>query len=218
MSRSCGARSRPIRSRRAISSPCAAPGTSSSCARRARRRAAAMRARRSPARGFLVDERRLKIVLALFFLALAIPSVVLVAQAYRQLRWEAFRQTQVLAEDVAGRIDEDLRAAVAAEEARSFSDYQFLVVEGDAAANFVQRSPLSAFPVESAVPGAIGYFQVDAEGELTTPLLPATEADAERYGISADERRARLALEAAVRDVLVENRLVQRGDVRDGVG
>lgn len=177
-----------------------------------------MRARRSPARGFLVDERRLKIVLALFFLALAIPSVVLVAQAYRQLRWEAFRQTQVLAEDVAGRIDEDLRAAVAAEEARSFSDYQFLVVEGDAAANFVQRSPLSAYPVESAIPGAIGYFQVDAEGTLTTPLLPSAEGDAERYGISADERRARLALEATIRDVLVENRLVQRDDVLEGLG
>lgn len=181
-----------------------------------------MRAKRGATRGlsrnFRIDERRLKTVLAVFFLALAIPSVALVTQAYRQLRWEAFRTTQLLAEDLAGRIDENLRAAVAAEEARSFSDYQFLVVEGDAAANFVQRSPLSAFPVESAIPGAIGYFQVDAEGELTTPLLPATEADAERYGISADERRARLALEAAIRDVLVENRLVQRGDVRDGVG
>ena len=36
----------------------------------------------------------------------------------------------------------------------------------------MQRSPLSAFPVESAVPGVIGYFQVDAAGTLTTPLLP----------------------------------------------
>src|SRR5690606_15150551 len=100
----------------------------------------------------------------------------------------------------------------------SFSDYQFLVVEGDAAANFVQRSPLSAYPVESAIPGAIGYFQVDAEGTLTTPLLPSAEGDAERYGISADERRARLALEATNRDVLVENRLVQRDDVLEGLG
>lgn len=175
-------------------------------------------ATRPGGRGFLVDERRLKLVLAAFFVALAIPSVALVTQAYRQLRWEAFRQTQLLAEDLAARIDADLRTAVAAEEARSFGDYQFLVVEGDAAANFVQRSPLSAFPVESAIAGAIGYFQVDANGELTTPLLPASEADAERYGISADERRARLALEATIRDVLVENRLLQRADARDGFG
>lgn len=175
-------------------------------------------ATRPGGRGFLVDERRLKLVLAAFFVALAIPSVALVTQAYRQLRWEAFRQTQLLAEDLAARIDADLRTAVAAEEARSFGDYQFLVVEGDAAANFVQRSPLSAFPVESAIAGTIGYFQVDANGELTTPLLPASEADAERYGISADERRARLALEATIRDVLVENRLLQRADARDGFG
>lgn len=175
-------------------------------------------ATRPGGRGFLVDERRLKLVLAAFFVALAIPSVALVTQAYRQLRWEAFRQTQLLAEDLAARIDADLRTAVAAEEARSFGDYQFLVVEGDAAANFVQRSPLSAFPVESAIAGTIGYFQVDANGELTTPLLPGSEADAERYGISADERRARLALEATIRDVLVENRLLQRADARDGFG
>jgi signal transduction histidine kinase len=157
-----------------------------------------------------MDERRLKILLAVFFLALAIPSVVLVAQAYGQLKWEAFRQTQLLAEDLAARIEADLRSAVAAEEARSFSDYAFLVVEGDAAANFVQRSTLSSFPVVSAVPGALGYFQVNADGELTTPLLPAGGVDAESYGISVEEHGARLALETTIRDVLVENRLVQR--------
>ena len=90
------------------------------------------------------DERSLKLVLALFFFALAIPAAVLIAQAYSQLKWQAFRSTQVAAEELAGRIDATLRTAVAAEDARSFGDYSFLVVEGDAAANFVQRSPLSS--------------------------------------------------------------------------
>jgi signal transduction histidine kinase len=157
-----------------------------------------------------LNERHVRYVLAVFFLALAVPAVVLIAQAYGQLKWEAFRRTQSSAEDLAARIDADLRSVVAAEEARSFSDYAFLVVEGDAAANFVQRSALSAFPVESAVPGVLGYFQVNAEGELTTPLLPERGVDPQIYGISADERGARLALEATIRNVLVENRLVQR--------
>ncbi|HEU4617426.1 MAG TPA: HAMP domain-containing sensor histidine kinase [Gammaproteobacteria bacterium] len=158
----------------------------------------------------LSDERRIKYLLALFFLVLAVPAVVLVAEAYRQLRWEAFHRAQSSAEELAARIDADLRAAAAAEEARTFGDYGFLVVEGDAAAGFVQRSPLSAFPVASAVPGVVGYFQVDASGRLTTPLLPEAGVDPAAYGVSADERAARLALESEIRDVLAENHLVQR--------
>lgn len=158
-----------------------------------------------------LDERRLGIVLGAFFLALAIPAAVLIAQAYGQLKWESFRRNQLLAEDFAAQVDAGLRAAVAAEEARSFGDYSFLVVTGkDAAANFVQRSPLSAFPVEGAVPGTLGYFQVDALGNLTTPLLPGTEVDPVTYGISADEQTARRALFASLSEVLAANRLVLR--------
>jgi signal transduction histidine kinase len=158
-----------------------------------------------------LDERRLGILLGAFFLALAVPAAVLIAQAYGQLKWEAFRRNQLLAEDLAAQVDAGLRAEVAAEEARSFGDYSFLVVAGkDAAANFVQRSPLSAFPVEGAVPGTLGYFQVDALGNLTTPLLPAPGVDAAAYGITADEQTARRALFASLSEVLAANRLVLR--------
>ena len=50
------------------------------------------------------------------------------------------------------------------QEAHGFADYTFLVVAGDPSANFLQRSSLSAYPVPSAIPGLIGYFQVDAQG------------------------------------------------------
>jgi signal transduction histidine kinase len=156
-----------------------------------------------------LDERGLKLVLFAFFFALAIPAVALVAQAYSQLKWQAFRSAQLGAEELAGRIDSGLRTATAAEEARSFGDYSFLVVAGDAAANFVQRSPLSAFPVASAVPGVLGYFQVDADGRFSTPLLPEQGIDAERYGIAAPERAARAARADALKQVLTENRLVR---------
>jgi signal transduction histidine kinase len=162
-------------------------------------------------RGFLerLDERGVRAVLAAFFLALAIPAAVLIGQAYSQLKWEAFRGTQLVAEELATRIDAGLRAAIAAEDARSFGDYSFLVVEGDAAANFVQRSALAAFPVTSAIPGALGYFQVDAAGRLTTPLLPDGGAAAATYGIGAEEEAARAARVAELREVLARNRLVR---------
>ena len=155
------------------------------------------------------DERALKIVLAVFFLALAVPAGVLIAQAYSQLKWQAFRSSQVAAEELAARIDAGLRAAIAVEDARSFGAYSFLVVEGDAAANFVQRSPLSAFPVESAVPGVLVYFQVDAAGRLTTPLLPDAGVAAATYGITAAEEAARAQRVAELRDVLTRNQLLQ---------
>ena len=157
-----------------------------------------------------LDERRIRWLLGAFFAALAVPAALLIAQAFDQLKWQAFRSSQLLAEDFAARVDGDLRAAVAAEEARTFGDYSFLVVEGDAAANFVQRSPLSDFPVAGSVPGALGYFQVDADGALTTPLLPPPNVDAAGYGIGADELAARAALFKSISEVLAQNRLVPR--------
>jgi two-component system phosphate regulon sensor histidine kinase PhoR len=155
------------------------------------------------------DERSLKLLLAAFFLALAVPAGILIAQAYSQLKWQAFRSSQVAAEELAARIDGALRTTMAAEDARSFGAYSFLVVEGDAAANFVQRSPLSAFPIDSVLPGVLGYFQVDAAGNLTTPLLPAEGVAASNYGITAAEQAARAERVAQLRELLARNELVR---------
>jgi len=156
-----------------------------------------------------LDPRRLRLALALFFLALAVPTAFLVRQAYTQLKWEAFHQQQALAEELARRIDGRLRALIAAEEGRSFADYGFLVVAGDPAASFVQRSPLSAFPVASAIPGVLGHFQVDARGTLTTPLLPPGAAGPAAYGITPAELASRRELAGRIARILGENRLVQ---------
>jgi signal transduction histidine kinase len=163
------------------------------------------------------DERALKLVLASFFVALAVPAGVLIAQAYSQLKWQAFRSTQLAAEELTARIDAGLGATVAAEDARSFGDYSFLVVEGGAAANFVQRSPLSVFPVDSGLPGVLGYFQVDTAGNLTTPFLPAAGVAAADYGITPAEEAARAERVAELRELLARNQLVRglRDDAPD---
>jgi signal transduction histidine kinase len=158
------------------------------------------------------DERSVKWALAAFFVALAVPSALLIAQAYDQLKWGAFRSTQIAAEELAARIDAALRAEAATEDARSFGDYSFLVVEGDPTANFVQRSALSAFPVASSLPGVLGHFQIDAGGRLSTPLLPADGVAIASYGIGAEEAAARAARQAELLDILARNRLVQRAE------
>ena len=157
-----------------------------------------------------MNTRRLKTLLLLLFVALAIPTGVLVFQAYGQLKWEAFHQHQQLAREFALRIDRQFNALMQREENRSFTAYAFLNVMGSDGSNFLQRSPLSGFPLDSQVPGILGYFQVDAKGQLATPTVPLSNASS--YGISSQELRQRVALENSIRDILGQNRLVKKFD------
>ncbi len=156
------------------------------------------------------DTGRLKGLLAIFFLALAVPTGVLIWQAYGQLKWEAFHQYRGIAEGLSNRIDSVLMTQLETAEARSFADYTFLVVAGDQKLNFVQRSPLSEFPVAQDLPGIIGYFQVGTEGEFSTPLLPQGNSNPASFGISAEEFEQRTEVALKIREILSDNRLVRR--------
>jgi len=158
---------------------------------------------------------RLKILLSLLFVALAVPTGVLVFQAYGQLKWEALHQHQQLAREFALRIDRRFSELVQREENRSFTDYAFLNVIGSDGSNFLQRSPLSGFPLDSLVPGILGYFQVDARGQLATPTVP--QSNASSYGIGVHELDQRVALESQIRDILSKNRLVNKVDESPGL-
>ncbi len=155
-----------------------------------------------------INKSRLRLLLGLFFLSLAIPMAILIYQAFSQMKWEAFRQHQVLAEELASRIGNHVDQFIQSEEDRSFSEYSFLNVIGDARTNVLQRSPLASFPVPSNVPGVIGYFQIDDQGEFSTPLLPTTDAQ-KSYGIPEEEHQQRLALRQQIQQILSNNRLVK---------
>ncbi len=151
----------------------------------------------------------LRLILGLFFLALAIPTTILIYQALSQMKWEAFRQHQVMAEELSTRIDKRLNQLIKEEEKRSFADFAFLNIAGDIDNNILQRSPLSAFPVEANLPGVLGYFQVDNQGEFSTPLLPALSPE-QSFGIGADEQAQRLALQQQLQQILSHNQLVKQ--------
>ena len=161
------------------------------------------------------DKGRLQKLLALIVLALAVPTGFLIWQAYGQLKWEAFHQHRGVAEALTRRIDTRLDVMIRTADARSFADYAFLVVSGDPSANFVQRSPLSAYPVAADLPGVLGYFQIDAEGTFSTPLLPPDGTQAVSLGISDDEYSDRQQLAQEILTVLADNQLVRsRSDIR----
>jgi signal transduction histidine kinase len=154
---------------------------------------------------------RLTLLMVLFFVALALPTSILVYQAYGQLKWEAFYQHQQLARELTLRIDAGFRDLIEREENRPISDYEFLNVSGTEGAAFLQRSPLSEFPLQADIPGLLGYFQVNAGGQLRTPIVP--EADAANYGISSSELQQREQQAGRIRGILDQNRLVGKSDL-----
>jgi len=151
---------------------------------------------------------RLKFLLLFFFLALALPTSILVYQAYGQLKWEAFHQHQQLARELSLRIDARFSELIAREENRPFTDYQFLNVAGNTQSAFLQRSPLSQFPLVADIPGLVGYFQVDTQGQLQTPIVPLSNAA--DYGIDADELKLRRQQQSELRVILSKNLLVKK--------
>ncbi len=161
-----------------------------------------------------LNKHRLQRGIILFFLALAIPTAILIQQAYSQLKWESFHQHHLMAKDVAARIDAQFSQLINVEQQRSFSDYSFLTLAGDPAANFLQRSPLSAYPIQSAIAGVIGYFQVDSAGNLVTPLLPEQLSQISRYGVTETDLNARVALQGQLHDILSQNSLVRNDKTR----
>ncbi|NEV60681.1 sensor histidine kinase [Thiorhodococcus minor] len=157
---------------------------------------------------------RLRLGIALFVLALAVPSLLLVHKAYDQMKWESFRQQQLIAEELADRVNEALVAIARTEDARPIEDYAFLVRSGDAAASYTRRSPLAELPSGDRIPGLIGWFEVAADGAFSSPLVPEAGISPADYGVDAAELALRQARAQQIRGVLVGNRLVER-DARE---
>ena len=153
------------------------------------------------------DQRRLRNLLVVLFLSLAIPTGVLVWQGYSQLKWESFYQYRVQAEELTNRIDAMVTAEISTAESRNFADFAFL--NSEPTAKVQQRSPLATWPVTQELPGLIGYFQVDADGGFSTPLLPPAGTSPGDVGINDDEFSQRETVANQIQTILAENKLVR---------
>ncbi len=167
-----------------------------------------------------VSKIKLRFSLSAFFIAVMVPAVVLVYYSYTQLKWEAFYQQREAATALSLRINSTLENWVLVEEQRGVADYEFLNVVGDRSANFLQPSPLSAYPPVTQIPGALGFFQVSANGEFSTPTMPEDEMQALSYGVSAEQFIERQTMAEELKKILSDNQLVRRDQplfVQDGM-
>ncbi|WP_295399597.1 HAMP domain-containing sensor histidine kinase [uncultured Thiocystis sp.] len=154
---------------------------------------------------------RLQFGIGLFVLALSVPSLLLVHKAFDQIKWEAFRQQQVAAEEFASRIDGALTALVRIEDARDIAEYRFLIGADDPVNPYSRRSPLAELPENTTIAGLLGWFQVTADGRFSTPLLPEPGILPAEFGIGPAELALRQTQARRIEEILIGNRLVERG-------
>ena len=142
-----------------------------------------------------------------FFVAITLPTILLIRYAYNQLQWEAFHQQRLAAETLVQQIDAALAGDLQRIAAYSFDDYQYLINVKSSGKALAQRSALAAFPVVGDLPGTLGHFQIDPNGEFSTPLLPDSESDG-ILDIEEPERYLRRENAAQLQSILSVNQLV----------
>ena len=153
--------------------------------------------------------RRLRLLLCASLLCVALPLTLLLRRVYQNLAQEMFYQYRTAAEEVVKQVNQRLADILQGEELRPFDEYSFLKVTANPLFknSAIIASPLSELPPQSAVPGVIGYFQINPDGSLNSPVLPDLDeaelsANAERFGFGSSELARRLALRSRIEALL----------------
>jgi signal transduction histidine kinase len=153
--------------------------------------------------------RRLRLLLCASLLCVALPLTLLLSRVYQYLAQEVFYQYRSAAEEVVKQVNQRLGDILQGEELRPFDEYSFLKVTANPLFknSAIIASPLSELPPQSAVPGVIGYFQINPDGSVNSPVLPELDeaelaANAERFGFGSSELARRLALRNRIEELL----------------
>ncbi len=134
--------------------------------------------------------KRLRLYFALFFILLAVPMVILLRHTYSNLEQESFFLYRRTAEGLMATVHQRLQENLLVEEQRPYTHYRYIHVadrpvpqqEG------LNLSPLASFPVQSEIPGILGYFQIDPDGTFHSPLLPDGVSDSGMVVPQREER------------------------------
>lgn len=164
-------------------------------------------------------KRRLALGLVLAGAFLAIPVGVLLIHTYRQLDTEVFYEHQAAAMEIVKRVNERVYTVLKPESERPFDHYGFYSLPRSALApeSTVNISPLAEPGVETTVPGVIGYFQIDPDGQFRSPVLPEIDLDGvEQKKMSEGELSRRQALRSRLQGLL--GALGERDTVENATG
>ncbi len=117
---------------------------------------------------------RLRWFFILLALGLTLPLALLLVKARESLAVESDARHRAVAERIVDEMERELSAWLRGEEDRPYGHYRyfFLPEESSGEVFDMVRSPLSE---PSSEPFVVGYFQVDPDGEVRSPLWPRNE-------------------------------------------
>ena len=138
---------------------------------------------------------RVRIAFALLVVCLAVPMWLLIDRALGGVQIEREAQNRAVAERVFDEMERALSDFLRTEDERPPAQYSFYYTPEGAPSDVRLRSPLANTP---ETPFVVGYFQIDTEGAVTTPLLPKDRAAA----VEAGDFELSLAIEGTASDLL----------------
>ncbi|WDE01617.1 sensor histidine kinase [Thalassomonas actiniarum] len=163
---------------------------------------------------FQQNINHLRLVVALFFLGLVIPLAIIISYGYQQFESEMYFQYRWKSSNAQAQVNKILKQRIKAQEQltqESYNFYQWL----ESPVDLSWRKTLSPLANPENYPkdiGFIGYFQIDATGTLTTPLLPYSsrgEIAAENTQLQWDEIEHRLASQGRIKQLVQTSGLLR---------
>lgn len=156
----------------------------------------------------LVQARtKLRIILVSFALALFGSLALLTSYMFDELQADVRDRSIAQARELLNQINSRLRDILKVEEARPVDDYSFLRQAQNSLlpVEAIAFSPLAVLPPKAEIPGLIGYFQIGADGVISSPLLPEVDRATilKNSGLFAgDEIETRTAIFKEVQDIV----------------
>lgn len=141
---------------------------------------------------------RLKSFFILLFLVIAIPVVILLYNSYQHFLSESQYAYKEQAYFVLQMLNQRIYDDLSIEEQRSYSEYRFIRAVPVIGGEEVTISKLAEMPIRSHYGGMIGYFQLDPDGGMHTPVLP----DGVLEKIPVEDRTKREIVRDSIKNVL----------------
>ncbi len=116
--------------------------------------------------------KRLRVVFVAVAVVLLVPLALLIEKALASAEVERSARHRAVAGRIVDEMERDLGTWLRREEDRPYSHYRYFFVPEEPTAQLIINltpSPLAQAPAE---PFVVGYFQVDPDGTVTSPLVP----------------------------------------------
>jgi two-component system, OmpR family, phosphate regulon sensor histidine kinase PhoR len=158
--------------------------------------------------------KRLQFIFLGLFFAIAIPVAFLLVNSYNHLKTESQYAYKERAYSILQMLNQRIYDDLAIEEQRSYSEYRFIHAVPVIGGEEVTLSRLAQYPVRSHYGGMIGYFQLDPDGTMRTPVLP----DGILEKIPVEDRAKREMVRDSIRHVLtrlgIKNERLTRNSIQ----